>query len=287
MPPRATWKGHLKVSLVAIPVRAYNATTSAGRINLNQLHKDCNSRLRQQMVCPIHGNVDRADIVKGYEYEKDRYVIIDPEDLERIQVETTKAIEIISFVDPAELEPLYLNAPYYLGPDGPVAEEAFRVIREAMRRAGKVGIGRFVIGGREHRVVLEVKDRGLLMTTLRGAEEVRDPSGYFDDIRNGEVDKGQLKLAADLIKSMTAALETSELKDRYQEALLGVVKAKVEGTEPAVVEAAKVDRSFNFMAALKASIGEPPAKRAGKKAPRKKPPAKSVKSATKKKRKKA
>ena len=167
MPPRATWKGHLKLSLVTIAVRVYNATSSAGRIMLNQLHKDCNCRLKQQMVCPIHGNVERGDIVKGYEYEKDRYVVIDPEDLERVQVETTKAIEITSFVDPGELDPIYLNAPYYLAPDGPVAEGAFRVIREAMLKTGKVGIGRFVIGGREHFVALDVKDRGLVMTTLR------------------------------------------------------------------------------------------------------------------------
>lgn len=284
MPPRANWKGHLKLSLVAIPVRVYNATSSAGRIALNQLHKGCNSRLKQQMVCPIHGHVQREDIAKGYEYEKDRYVIIEPDELEKIQVATTKAIEITQFIDRDELDPLHLNAPYYVGPDGPVAEEAFRVVREAIAKSGKIGIGRYVIGGREHLVAIEVKGRGLLMTTLRSAAEVRTPETYFDDIANGQVDKSQLKLATDLIKSMSGTLDAGEIKDRYQETLLGVVKAKIEGTEPSVVDAVEVDRSFNFMEALKTSLESKPKK---KKVTRKKPPAKSVRSTTKKKRKKA
>ena len=288
MPPRATWKGHLKLSLVTIAVRAYNATTSASRITLKQLHKGCNGRLRQQMVCPIHGNVDRADIARGYEHEKDRYVIIEADELTRIQAQTTKAIEVTQFVDPSELQPIYLNAPYYLAPDGPVAEEAYRVIREAMRSSGKVGIGRFVIAGREHTVALQVRDRGLLMTTLRAAEEVRNPHTYFEEIKNGNVDKSQLKLATDLIKHLSGTLDTAEFKDRYQEALLGIVKARIEGSEPAFVDAVDEERTFNFMEALKESVKGKPARAAGaKKAPRKKPPAKSVRPTTKKKRKKA
>ena len=278
MPPRANWKGHLKLSLVAIPVRVYNATSSAGKITLNQLHKDCNSRLKQQMICPIHGSVERAEITKGYEYEKDRYVIIETEEIERIQMATTKAIEITQFVDPDELEPIYLSAPYYVAPDGPIAEEAFRVVCEAIRKSGKVGIGHYVIAGREHLVALEVKDRGLLMTTLRAATEVRKPHTYFEEIQEGKIDKSKLKLASDLIKSMTGPLVTGEIRDRYQEALLGVVKAKIEGTEPAVVESVEVESGFNFMDALKASIDKAPRKAATgkKKVIRKKPPAKSV-----------
>ena len=278
MPPRANWKGHLKLSLVAIPVRVYNATTSTGRITLNQLHKGCNSRLKQQMICPIHGNVERSEITKGYEYEKDRYVIIEPEEIERIQVATTKAIEITRFVDPDELEPIYLSASYYVAPDGPIAEEAFRVVREAISKSGKVGIGHYVIAGREHLVALEVKDRGLLMTTLRAASEVRKPHTYFEEIQDGQIDKSKLKLASDLIKSMTGPLDTGEIRDRYQEALLGVVKAKIEGTEPAIVESVDVESGFNFMDALKASIDKAPGKVATgkKKVAAKKPPARSV-----------
>lgn len=291
MPPRATWKGHLKLSLVAIPVRVYNATTSAGRISLNQLHKGCNSRLRQQMVCPIHGNVERSEITKGYEYEKDRYVIIEPEELERIQLATTKAIEITQFVDRDELEPIYLSAPYYIAPDGPVAEEAFRIVREAIDKSGKIGIGHYVIAGREYLVSIEVKGRGLLMTTLRSTGEVRKPESYFEEIANGTVDKGKLKLAADLIKSMTGPLDTSQIKDRYQEALLGVVKAKAEGAEPTFVESVEVEGGFNFMEALKASIDRAPGGKAPagkkKKVTRKKPPAKSVGAKTSRKKKKA
>ncbi|MHC4415959.1 MAG: non-homologous end joining protein Ku [Planctomycetota bacterium] len=285
MPPRATWKGHLKLSLVTIAVRVYNATSSTGRITLNQLHKGCHHRLRQQMVCPAHGNVDRSEIVKGYQYEKDRYVVIDQSDLERIQLETTKAIEIIQFIDPSELEPIYLDAPYYLAPDGPVAEESFRVIREAMGKAGKVGIGRFIIGGREHIVALQVQDRGLVLTTLRSAEEVRSAGPYFEEIPNGEVEKSQLKLAEQLVESMTAPLDTARFKDRYQEALLEIVKAKIEGTEPVIVQASEPDKAFNFMEALRASVAEGTAAKATVKAPRKKPPAKSVRPAARKRKK--
>ncbi len=287
MPPRANWKGHLKLSLVAIPVRVFNATSGADRISLNQLHKGCNSRLRQQMVCPIHGNVGRDDIVKGYEYEKDRYVIIDSDEIEKIQVATTRAIEITQFVDAGELDPMFLDAPYYVAPDGPVAEEAFRVVREAIQKSGLVGIGRYVIGGREHQVAIQVKDRGLLMTTLRAASEVRNASPYFEEIRDGEVDKGQLKLATDLIRNMSGSLDTTEITDRYQSALLGVVKAKISGTAPSIVDAVEVDRTFNFMDALKLSIEGAPSKAAAAGKKSKKPPAKSVEAAAKKKRKKA
>jgi DNA end-binding protein Ku len=272
MPPRATWKGHLKLSLVNVPVRVYNATTSTSRIALNQLHKDCHQRLRQRMVCPEHGEVTGDDIVKGYEFEKGRYVIVEPEDLERIQLESTKAVEITQFIDPGELKPIYLDAPYYIAPDGRVAEEAFRVIREAMRRTGKIAIGRFVLGGREHLVSLEVDGRGLRMTTLRADNEVRQAEPFFEEIGDGEINPKQLELAEQLIRAAEAPLDTASFRDRYQDALLGVIKAKVEGEAPAVVQEAEAAPSLSFMDALRASITAA----AGEDATRKKPPAPSV-----------
>ncbi|MBT8485592.1 MAG: Ku protein [Phycisphaerales bacterium] len=284
MPPRATWKGHLKLSLVSFGVRLYNATSSASRISLNQLHKDCNQRLRQKMHCPSHGEVDRAEIVKGYEFEKGRYVVVEPDDLEKIQIETTKTIEITQFIDRDELRPVYRNAPYYVAPDGAVAEEAFRVVRVALERAGKIGIGQFVLAGREHVIAIEPDGRGLRMTTIRASNEVRAGEPYFEEITDGELDADHLKLAEELIKSKTAPLDTSIFRDRYQDAMLEIIKAKIEGKEPVVIEEDEAAPSLNFMDALKASVAEATGK---KKSVRKKPPAKSVKKAAGKTRKKA
>ena len=270
MPPRATWKGHMKLSLVSFAVRVYNATTSTSKISLNQLHKDCNQRLKQKLVCPEHGDVERSDIIKGYEFEKGRYVPVTTDDLEAIQLETTKTIEITQFIDQDELLTIYLNAPYYIAPEGPVAEEAFRVVREAMARAGKVGIGRFVVGGREHLVALEVDGRGFRMTTLRSDSEVRRSDAYFEEISDGELDETHLALAEKLVSEKTAELDTTKFRDRYQDALLDVIKAKVDGKKPAIIEEADTPPSLSFMDALEASL-------AAKKTTRKKPPAKSVK----------
>jgi DNA end-binding protein Ku len=268
-PPRAIWKGHLKLSLVSFAVRVHNATTSAGRIALNQLHKDCNRRVQQKLACPVHGVLDKNDIVKGYEYEKDRYVVVDPEDLDKIRIESTKAIEITQFVDRAEIDPIHFDAPYYVAPDGPVAESAFRVIREALKRSDKLGIGRYVIGGRENVVVLDVKEKGLLMTTLRSNVEVRAAKEYFEEIGDGAVDEKQLELAAQLIENHTAPLDPAVFNDRYRDAMLEIIKAKVEGKEPSIIEAEEVPTSLSFMDALRASVDRV-------ESAEKKPPAKSV-----------
>jgi len=266
MPPRATWTGQLKCSLVSFPIRLYNATTSSSRISFNQLHRQTHRRLKQQMVEPELGAVDRTDIVKGYEYEKEKYVIIDEADLEKVRIETSKVLDINQFIDAEELDPIYLESPYYVAPDGPVAEEAFRVVREAMKESNRVAIGRIVMAGREHVVSLGVKDKGFVMTTLRYANEVRGSVAYFEDVRNGDVNKDQLKLANTLIEGMTAKFEPEKFADRYQDALMELIKAKIEGTEPVVAQEVEVGRVINLMEALKQSIAAAP----------KKPPAKSI-----------
>ena len=268
MPPRATWKGHLKISLVSFPVRLYNAVSGATRISMNQLHKDCHRRLRQQMVCPEHGAVERDEIVRGYEYDKGKYVVVDDADLEKVRLETTKTIELEQFVDETELDPLFLDSPYYMAPDGPVAEEAFRVVREATKAAGKVGIGRVVMSGREHIVALKVLDRGFVLTTLRYADEVRGATPYFEEIKNGEVDRKQVELARQIIDSHAAEFDPAQFKDRYQDALLELVKAKIAGAEPVVAPEEQVGKVINLMEALKASVEQ---------LEKKKPPARSVK----------
>ena len=263
MAPRASWTGFLRLSLVTIPVRLYNVISSTSKVSLNQLHKNCHLRLRQQMVCPEHGKVEKEDIVKGYEFEKDRYIVIDDADLEKIKLETTKTVELIQFVDSNELDSIYLNTPYYVAPDGPVAEEGFRILREAMHQANKVAIGRVVISSKEQVVALNVQDKGLVLNTLHYAEEIRSSASYFEDIKNGNIDKNQLALAQQLVNSFTVPFDAAKFSDRYQNSLLEIIKAKIEGSEPVVVQRAEAGKVINLMDALKQSL----AQNVGKKKP--------------------
>ncbi len=288
MPPRAMWTGQLRLSLVSFGVRMYAATESSKRVAMNQLHKDCHQRVRNQLHCPVHGAVNREDIVKGYAYEKDTYVVIGQEDLEAIRLQSTKTIDLVQFVDADEIDPLYFNSPYFIGPDGPVAEEAFRVIREAMRRTGKVGIGKLVLQGREHIVALSVNGKGFLMTTLRYASEVRSGEDIFRDIADGKVDKEQLTLAESIMKSKAKAFDPTKFRDQYQEAFFEIVKAKLEGEKPIFVEDEDAAVAFNFMDALKESVAKVQKtgqKKTAKTKTKKKPPAKSVQAKKKRSRK--
>ena len=277
MAPRASWTGYLRLSLVTIPVRLYNAVSSTSRVSLNQLHKNCNLRLRQQMVCPEHGKVEKEDIVKGYEFEKDRYVVVDEADLQRIKLETTKTIDLIQFVDASEVDAIYFDSPYYVAPDGPVAEEGFRILRDAMRLANKIAIGQVVIANREHMVAIHPEDKGLVLNTLHYADEVRSAATYFEEIKSAEVKKPQLDLAQQLVNSLSGAFDPSKFKDRYQDALLEVIKAKVEGAEPVITQKADMGKVINLMDALKQSLAQSMSQ--------KKPPAESVKAPVAKKQK--
>jgi DNA end-binding protein Ku len=227
------------------------------------------------MVCPEHGAVERTDIVKGYEYEDGKFVIMDESDFAKVKLETNHAIEIQQFIDAADLNPLYHDSAYFVAPDGPLAEDAFRVVREALRASGKVGLGRVVLSGREQVVALQVEDKGFLLTTLRSAEEVRSPATYFEDIRNGEVPPDQLKLARQLIENLEAELDLTQFTDRYQDSLLEIIKAKIAGSEPIVVQQEEAGKIINLMDALKQSLSKTPAPAA-----KKKPPAKSASAAT-------
>jgi DNA end-binding protein Ku len=289
------WTGQLRLSLVSFGVRLYAATETARRVSMNQLHQGCNQRVRNQLVCPNHGPIARDQIAKGYEYEKDSYVIVEQSDIDSIKLPTTKHIEIVQFVDADEIEPQYFNAPYFLGPDGPVAEEAFRVIREAMSRARKVAIGKFVLHGREHIVAIQVQGKGLLMSTLRYASEVRSGEQFFADVKDGKVAKEQIELAQTIMEGKVAPFDPSAFHDAYADAFFKIVKAKIEGETPVFVEEEESPRAFNFMEALKKSVDEAgkgaAAKKTRKKAPAKsakktkKPAAKSVGRTTKKRRK--
>jgi DNA end-binding protein Ku len=263
MAPRTTWKGHLKLSLVSCPVRLYNATSRSERVSFHLLHKDTHNRIQMFPHDPEIGKVERSDLVKGYEYEKDQYVVLTDEDLEKVQIESSKAIVIEKFVDEDEVDPIYLDSPYYVAPDGAVAEETFRVLHEAMRQKRKVALSRIVLSNRERLIALSVRDKGFAMMTLRAANEVRDHHAYFDQIDGPEPEQDMLDLAGQLIEQKTGAFDPSEFRDRYQEALVEVVRAKIKGQEPVVAKAPDRGKVINLMDALKRSLDEdkkPPAR---------------------------
>ena len=266
MAPRATWKGYMKLSLVSCPVRLYNATSSTGRIAFNMLHKDTHNRVRMMPHDPELGQVERGDLVKGYEFEKDQYVIITDEDLEAVQIESTKTITIDGFIDADEVDSMYFDSPYYVAPDGPVAEETYRVIHAAMAKRNKTALARVVISNRERMVLLTLRDKGFVMTTLRNANEVRGVADYFDDIAGDGLDQEMLQLAEMIIDKHEISFDPSQFVDQYQLALRDVVKAKVKGTTPVIAKAPERGKVINLMDALKRSL------EAGE---RKKPPAAS------------
>jgi DNA end-binding protein Ku len=263
MPPRSTWKGHLKLSLVSCPVRLYNAVSRSERVSFHLLQKDTHNRIQMKPHDPELGAVERSDLVKGYEYEKDQYVIFTDEDFEKVQIESSKAIVIEKFVDAADVDEIYYESPYYLAPDGAVAEETFRVVQWAMREKNKVALSRVVLSSRERLIALAVRDKGLLVMTLRNADEVRDADEFFTDIQDEEPDKEMLDLASALIEQKSGAFDPSEFKDRYHDAVVEMVKAKVKGQEPVLAKAPERGKVINLMDALRQSLDadkKPPAK---------------------------
>jgi DNA end-binding protein Ku len=263
---RTTWKGHLKLSLVSCPVRMYNATSRSERVSFNLLHKKTHNRIQMFPHDPELGKVDRSDLVKGYEYEKDQYVILEDEDFDKVEIESTKTIAIEKFVDASALDPIYFDSPYYLAPDGPVAEETFIVLREAMKNKKKVALSRIVLSGRERLIAITVRDKGLLVMTLRAANEVREAKPYFEDIDDAKPEKEMLDLAGQLIDQKSGPFDPSDFVDRYNEAVIELVKAKVKGKAPVIAKAPERGKVINLMDALKRSLGDedeatkPPAK---------------------------
>ena len=251
---RCSWTGYLKLSLVTVAVRVYTAISTTEKIAFNQLHKNCHQRIRQKLVCPLHGEVAREDLVKGYEYATDKFVILSESELEVVRLETTGTIELAQFVQPNDLDPLFLDTPYYVGPDGPVAEEGFAVLREALRRSKRIAVGRVVLSGKERPLALKPLGKGFLLFTLRFAGEVRSATPYFENLSQQPVDAAQVALAQRLIDSKSGALNLAELTDRYQAAVLDLVKAKVEGTAPVLVPRTQVGEAVSLMEALRQSV---------------------------------
>lgn len=271
MAPRASWKGYLRLSLVSCPVRLYTATTSAHKVSFHMLHKDTHNRIQMRPHDPELGEVSRSDLVKGYEFDKDQYVVVDAEDLDTIQIESNKTISIDTFVDADDIDPIYLDSFYYIAPDGPVAEETYRVIHEAMTRANKAALAKIVLSNRERQVVLCPRGDGFAMMTLRTAQEVRHHEDYFADMGDDHLDPEMLQLAEMIVGQKLGSFNPKTFRDGYQEALSDLVKAKIKGAAPVIAKAPERGQVINLMDALRRSVEEdrkPAAKSRGRAAPK-------------------
>ncbi len=267
---RAIWNGHIRFSLVTIPVRVYTAIDAKKTISFNQLHKEDNGRVGYDKKCKKCGNsLSSNEITKGYEYEPDQYVIIDQEDLDKIKIKSTKIIEIEGFVDEDEVHPTLFDTPYYIGPDGEVAAQSYSLLLQTLKETGKMAMGRVVIRDREDIITLSPKENGMVMYKLRYPDEVKSLKEV--PLLNGlKSNKEQLKLAKTLVDSMTTKFSDIKLEDHYQIALQELIKAKIDGKE-IVSTAEEVKPVIDMMQALKESLEQakkekmPMAKATGKK----------------------
>lgn len=257
---RSIWKGHIRFSLVTIPVRIYNAVDTAETIRFQQLHKEDNGAVGYEKKCKKCGKTLTADeIVKGYEFEPEQYVIVSPDDFAKIKLQSTKVIEIEGFIDAAEVHPTLYESPYLAGPDGPVAAKTYSLLSEALKASGKVGIGKVALRDREEAVMIAAQDGGIILYKLRQPNEVRK----MDDVpqvERREVNKDELKLSISLVESMAASLQEIDLTDRYRDALREMIEAKIAGRE--VVVAPEAEKPVvDIMTALKQSIEQTKAKK--------------------------
>ena len=263
MAARPSWRGQIRLALVSIPVEIYPATKSGGRaIEFHQIHEPSGKRIRYEKVVPGIGPVDKDEIMKGYEVSKGHYVLLDPEEIEKVKLESRKTLDLIQFVDVADIDAMFYDKPYYVAPADDLAEEAFIVLREALRDAGKVGIGQLAMRGQEYVVALKPCGRGLLLETLRYADEVNKATGYFRDISDKKPDSDLLDMAATLIDKKTGEFDASDYKNRYVEALKDLIeeKRKKKGKkviqDPDVGKIPKGSNVIDLMAALKKSLGD-------------------------------
>src|SRR5438445_13335924 len=219
MAARATWKGFLKISLVNIPIKVFPATESSGTISFNQLHGECQTRIQQKRWCPhCEREVPNTELVKGYEFEKGRYVVLDEQDFEKVKTESTRVINLIQFADDSSIDPMYVDRTYYLAPDGPVASDAFAVMREGMK--GKVGVGKLALYGREYLVAVRPHERGIVMHTLHHAAEIRSSDAVHElSSVPTSVKPAEIKLAKQVIATFAAPLNLADYKDEYREGL--------------------------------------------------------------------
>jgi DNA end-binding protein Ku len=250
---RSIWKGHLRFSLVTIPIRVYNAVDTAESVSFNQIHKDCNGRVGYDKRCKKCNNqVDNEEIVKGFQYEPDQYVIFEKDDLEKLKLKSTKVIDIEGFVDASEVDPTLYDAPYYAGPDGDVAAKTYSLLSAALRDSGKMGVGKVVLRDREDVVMIAPKGDGIVLYKMRYPKEIRK----IEDVplvESHKANKDELKLAKSLIDSMTTNLSAMKLENKYNDAVREMVQAKIAGQEIVAIEVEEPE-VVDIMTALKQSI---------------------------------
>jgi DNA end-binding protein Ku len=254
MAARPTWKGFLKISLVNIPVRVFPATDAAATISFNQLHAECQTRIQQKRWCPkCEREIPISEIAKGYEFEKGRYVVMTEDDLAKVRPESTRVIDLVQFTDAVAIDPIYVERPYYLAPDGAIAREAFAVMREGMK--GKAGIGKLALYGREYLVAVQPREKGLVMYTMRHAKEVRSMENIeeLEEVPT-KVKPDEIKLAKQVIGNFEGALNLEEYSDKYQEELQRIIDAKVAGEEVVATAEETPPKVVNLMDALRQSL---------------------------------
>jgi DNA end-binding protein Ku len=251
---RPTWQGHLRLSLVSCPVALYGATTRTSDISFHLLNPETNNRIRMIPTDPDTGPVERKDLVKGYEIEKNKYVIVTNEELQSVKLETTKTIDIERFVDADEIDRLYWNDPYFLLPDGKTGTEAYVVIRDALAGTGRIAIGRVVMHTRERMVALEPRDKGIVAYTLRCEDEVLSAKKAFEDIPAAHASKEMVQIAEKIIDQKEGDFDPAMFQDRYEKALKELIRRKEKGEKPVKAEPVEDTNVIDLMAALKKSL---------------------------------
>ncbi|HEX4199217.1 MAG TPA: Ku protein [Caulobacteraceae bacterium] len=256
MATRPTWQGHLKLSLVTCPVALYTAINSGGDVHFNLINPKTNNRIRMITTDPDTGPVERADLVKGYEVSKGEYILVTQDEIDSVRLESTKTIDIERFVAEDDIDRLYWDNPYFLAPDGKLAQEAFSVIRTAMEKSDQIALGRVVIGTRERILALEPRGKGILAYTIRSQAEVRSPDEIFDGISDKAPDPAMIAIAEKIIEQKEGPFDPSQFVDRYEAALKALIEDKSKGHKPAQVAEPEDTNVVDLMAALRASLGD-------------------------------
>lgn len=251
---RPTWQGHLKLSLVTCPVSLYTATNSGGDVHFNLINPKTNNRIKMIATDPETGPVERSSLVKGYEVSKGEYILLTDEEIRAVKLESTKTIDIERFVAESEIDRLYWDNPYYLAPDGKMAQEAFGVIRTAMEKSGQIALGRIVMSTRERILALEPRDKGILAYTIRTDAEVRKPDEIFGAISDQTADPAMIAIAEKIIEQQKGPFDPTLFVDRYEEALKALIADKQKGHKPARVAEPEDTNVIDLMAALRASL---------------------------------
>lgn len=278
MPARAYWTGRIRLSLVSIPIQLYSTTKSGARISFNQIHEPSGKRIRYEKVVPGIGPIDTSEIVKGYEVEKGKYVLLTDEEIDEVKLEAKRTIDLVQFVGEDEIDPVYFENSYFVAPeDDEDGQEAYVVLRDALKKEKKIGLGQIVIRGKGAIVAIRAEGKGLLLQTLHYADEVQKADPFYQDVPARKPDSEMISLATELIEKKTRKFDPKEFHDKYTDALKELIEAKQEKRAPRQIEEAELPSNvINLMDALKRSVGKK-----GESAKEDKKPAKRTKRAAK------